>query len=69
MQQPSLMHLGADDLCQPFVPRQAEHIVDMILFAPAHQVFAAEAGVGAEHDLHPRPALPQLRHDTADLLD
>ncbi len=63
------MHLLPDDLCQPFVARQAEHIVDMILLAPAHQFFAAEARVGAEHDLHPRPALPQLRHDATDLFD
>ena len=68
MQQLSLMHLGADDLSQPFITRQAEHIVDMILFAPAHQLFTAEAGV-ALRTMLTRPALPQLRRDATDLFN
>ena len=69
MQHAGLVHLGADDLPQPLVARQAEEVIDLVLvgFAPGHQFLAAEAGVGAQHDLHLRPALAQLGHDAARL--
>jgi hypothetical protein len=51
------MHLGADDPAQPLVALQAEEVIDAVLFSPTHQRFAAEPGVGAQHDLHFRPAL------------
>ena len=38
----------------------------MVGLAPGHQRLAAEPGVGAQHDLHLRPALPQLLDDAAD---
>jgi hypothetical protein len=34
-----------------------KEVIDAVLFAPTHQRFAAEPGVGAQHDLHFRPAL------------
>src|SRR3954463_1114981 len=51
-----LMHLSADDPAQPLIALQAEDIIDLVLFAPAHQPLAAEARVGAQDDLHLRPA-------------
>ena len=52
---------------QPLVARQAEDDSRHgWSFAPAHQFLAAEAGVGAEHDLHLGPALAQLGHDASD---
>ena len=69
MKDTRLLHLGADDLLQPLIARQAEDVIDMVCFAPAHQFFAAEAGVGAQHDLHFGPALAQLRHDAAHFFD
>jgi len=62
-----LLHRSADDLAQPLVAGQTEEVIHAVLLAPGHQFFAAEAGVGPQHDLHFRPTLSQLRHDTADL--
>ena len=44
MQHLSLMHLGVDDLSQPFVPRETKPIVDIILFAPAFAIRRKRAG-------------------------
>ena len=65
MQDTSLVHLGADDLRQPLVACQAEGVINMVFFpfTPAHQFFAAKAGVGAQDDLHLGPAPAQLGHD------
>ena len=64
----SLLHLGADDLLQPLVARQAKQVIHLVGLAPAHQLFAAEAGVGAQHDPGLRPSLPQLGNDAAHFL-
>jgi hypothetical protein len=37
-----------------------------MLFAPVHQFFVAEAGIGAHDDLDARPALSDLLDDTLD---
>jgi hypothetical protein len=39
------MHLGPDDLPQPLIARQAEDQVHAMVFAPAHQLVAAESGI------------------------
>src|ERR1035438_7106049 len=69
MQDLSLMHLVADDLAQPLVPRQSEQIIDMVGLAPAHQFFAAEAAGGPTPAAHIGTALTQLRYDTAARFD
>jgi hypothetical protein len=43
--------------------RHAEYKVHLIVFAPAHQFIAAEAGIPAQNDFHFRPRCPDLRHD------
>ena len=52
-----LVHLGTDDFRQALIARQPEDVVDMVLLAPAHQFFAAEAGVGSQNDSYHEPAL------------
>lgn len=44
-------------------------IIDVTNLAPGHQALAAEAGVGAQHDLDLGPALAQLRYHAADLFN
>ena len=39
-----------------------------LLFAPGHQRFAGEAGIGAQQDARARPARPDLCDDPRDLL-
>ena len=63
----SLTHLEHDAAYAD--AHQAEDIIDVVLFTPSHQLLAAEAGVGSEHDLPRRPALPQLLDDAADFFD
>jgi hypothetical protein len=58
-----LMHLFADDPAQPLVADRAEDVIDVLLFALAHQLFTAEAGIGVQDDLYSRPALTQLSYD------
>ncbi len=65
---PGFVHRLAEDLLQPLVARQAEEVIDLVLFAPGHQFLAAEAGVGAQHDLHFRPPGAQLPGDAPDLV-
>lgn len=48
---------------QPLITSQAQDIVHFMFFTPGHQRFAAETGVGPQHDLDPRPAPPSLLHD------
>ena len=50
-------------------PRQAEHEVHPVLFAPGHQRFAGETGVGAQQDAGPGPSRPDLRDDPRDVFD
>ena len=69
MKDTSLLHLGADDLCQPLVARQAKQVVHAVGLAPAHQLFAAEAGVGAQHDARFGPAPAHLSYDATYFLD
>ena len=40
----------------------------LVGFTPAHQLFAAEAGIAAQHDAHLGPLGPQLGHDASDLI-
>src|SRR5918911_3406000 len=70
-------HLGArlgllegsrDTGLKPGVESQAEDEVDPVLLAPDHQCLASKARVGPQHDLHPRPARPDLTDDALDLL-
>src|SRR5258706_3985824 len=59
--------------CQPgleaAVAGKAEHILDAIGLAPAHEIVAAEPAVGADHDGRRRPALADLADDARDLGD
>lgn len=57
-----LLHLWFDEAPQPLVACEAEHVLHAVLFAPGHQLFAAEAGVGPQNDLHFRPAVSNLFH-------
>src|SRR5205085_4173515 len=52
-----LPHLRPDDPPQSLVARQPEHVIDLILFTPAHQLIAAEARVPTQYNLHLRPRL------------
>jgi hypothetical protein len=47
---------------------EAEDVVDAVVFAPAHQLVAGEAGVRPQQDLDRGPALPNLGDDAGDLL-
>ena len=53
----------------PRVARQTEHVIDLVGLAPGHQGLAREAGIGAQHDLHLRPAVLDLSRDAIHLLD
>jgi len=58
------LQLPPNDRHQPFVLGQTEHKVHLVLFAPAHQGIPAEAAIPPQDDLHLRPLLPDLLHDT-----
>ena len=45
-----------------------EDIIDAVVLAPLHELLAAEAGVGPQNDLRPRPTRPDLRDDAFNLL-
>src|SRR5260370_40776591 len=62
------MHLRSDDLAQPLIPRQPEHKVHTIVFAPTHQLVTTEAGVSTQNDFHFPPGCPDLRYDSSDFL-
>jgi len=64
-----LLELRADRPDQPLVARQAQHVLDAVSLAPSHDGFPREAGVGADPDLHLRPARPDLLHDPGEILD
>jgi len=57
---------GAD---QAVVAGEPEQIIDGIRLAPRHQLVPGKARIGAQDDLHARPAGPDLDHDTFDLVD
>src|SRR3954452_6009336 len=61
-------HKFACSRLKPGVASQAEHEVDAVLLAPEHERLAGKARVGPQHDLHPRPAGPDLPHDARHLL-
>src|SRR5690606_31963431 len=50
------------------VPGKAEQVIDPVRLAPAHQLIAAEAAVGAQQNARARPAAADLRDDPLDLL-
>src|ERR1700689_4810819 len=54
---------------QPAIARQAKHVVDAVRFTPPHQSVVGEAAVGAQDDVHARPALADLPDDARHLLD
>ena len=54
---------------QAGVAGEAEEVVDAVVFAPAHQLVAGEAGVRPQQDLDPGPALANLGDDARHLLD
>jgi hypothetical protein len=54
---------------QPGVARETKDVVDAVTLAPAHEAIAGKAAVGAQQDLHPWPAGPDLADDAFDLLD
>ena len=59
-----------DECClQPAITRQAKHVVDAVGFAPTHQLVVGETTVGAQDDVHARPALTDLRDDARHLFD
>ena len=66
---PRLAHLPLQQSAQALVACQSENVIHAMLFAPVHQFFAAEAGIGAHHDLDPRPALANLADDALDFFD
>jgi hypothetical protein len=41
----------------------------MIILAPCHEGLAGKAGIAAQQDACPRPAVADLRHDPCDLID
>jgi hypothetical protein len=47
---------------------QAEHVIDRVPFAPAHQLFAGKSRIGAQQDAHARPAGADLAGDARHLL-
>ena len=64
-----LEEFDRDLLDEPRIARQAEHEVHPVLFAPGHQRFAGEPGIGAQKNARPGPARPYLADDPRDLLD
>src|ERR1700728_2172228 len=64
-----LKEFDRDLLDEPRIARQAEHEVHPVVFAPGHQRFAGEPGIGAQKNARPGPARPDLRDDPRDLLD
>ena len=57
---PNLRAIGAD---QALVAREAEDVIDAVRLAPGHQLVAGKARIGAQQDLHPRPARADLGDD------
>jgi hypothetical protein len=71
---PFRLDLGQGEFARDLVDQarvagQAEEVVDPMSLAPGHQRLAGEARVGAQDDLHFRPAGAGLRNDPFDLLD
>src|SRR3954451_20129394 len=66
---PGLLEGGRDAGLKPGIAGQAEHEVDAVLLAPEHERLAGKARVRPQHDLHPRPAGPDLAHNALNLLD
>ncbi len=54
-----LPQLLADLLQQPVIFGQPEHVVQLVLLAPAHQLVSTEARIGPQHNLGLRPHPPQ----------
>ncbi len=60
--------LLADCLDQAPIARKPENVVYTIVFAPFHEIVPAEAGICAQQNPGPRPALPDLTGDPDNLL-
>ena len=64
---PGLGHLRFDRRFQPRIASQSKHVVHAMLFAPGHDVVAAEARVRVNRDGHLRPTLANLGNDPLEL--
>ena len=64
-----LEEFDGDLLDEPLIAGEAEHEVDPVLFAPGHQRFAGETGIGAQKNARPGPPRPYLPDDPRDFLD
>ena len=64
---PRLAQLRLQRRGQPPVARQTQHVVDVVVLAPAHDRLAAEPRVAAHQDPRLRPARPDVRHDPIQL--
>ena len=61
--------LGRDLGDQPVVLGQAEQIVDVVLFAPCHQIVACEPGIRPQQNAYLGPAPADLRNDPRHLFN
>ena len=64
-----LIELALDLADEPLVLCQPEHEVDVVGFAPPHQVLARESRVGAQHNARRRPAGADAGDHARHLLD
>ncbi|CAB4243990.1 protein of unknown function [Methylacidimicrobium sp. AP8] len=67
VQTTGLLHRPLNGPAQALVARQAEEVVDLMGFAPSHDLFPAEARIGPEHDPDSGPTGTELFHDPAHL--
>jgi hypothetical protein len=63
-----LIQLRRDRGGQPRVLGQPDQVIHAVALAPAEDLLAAEAAVGADDDLDLGPGLPDLRHDPLQVL-
>src|SRR6185503_9536566 len=64
-----LLQLAGDLAFEALVACEPEYEVHAVVLAPRHDLFAAEARVGAHEDLDVRPLLSNVRHDALELVD
>jgi len=63
-----LAHLLGDFSTQAWISCEAENVVYRVFFAPSHQLFTTEPGVGSQDDLGMRPSFPDLPDNALDFL-
>src|SRR5580704_19161441 len=64
-----LVHLPPQNLQQTLVFRQPKQVIDAILLAPTHQMFAAKSTIRTQHDVHVWPGLTDPSHDALNLFE